>query len=54
MKYDVVCYSNVDDLIKIVNDKISKGWVCIGGISVAVQGNYYTFYQAIILPDKMQ
>lgn len=52
MKYDIICYPSVDELIKAVNAKISKGWVCLGGVSVAVQNNYYTFYQAIIKPDK--
>lgn len=52
MKYDIICYPSVDELIKAVNDKISEGWICLGGVSVGVYGNYYTFYQAIIKPDK--
>ena len=53
MKYDVVCSNSVDELIKWVNEKLKKGWICQGGIGILLEPPRYTvFYQAMVKPTK--
>ena len=53
IKYDVVCDTFLDDLIKAVNEKIKKGWQLVSGIATMThQPRYTVFYQAMIKEDK--
>ena len=53
IKYDVVCDTFLDDLIKAVNEKIKKGWQLVGGIATMThQPRYTVFYQAIARERK--
>ena len=46
--YDVECDASLDTLIKMVNEKIKKGWQLVGGIATMVHPPRYTvFYQAM-------
>ena len=49
MKYDIICSTSVDDLIKWVNNKLKQGWKLQGGIATMThQPSYTVFYQAIV------
>ena len=49
MKYNVICATSVDDLIKWVNQKLKQGWKLQGGVATMTQNLEYTvFYQAIV------
>lgn len=37
MKHDMIYYPNRDDFIKIVNNKISNDWICLGYISAVIK-----------------
>ena len=53
IKYDVVCDTFLDDLIKAVNEKIKKGRQLVGGIATMThQPRYTVFYQAMIKEVK--
>ena len=53
IKYDVVCDTFLDDLIKAVNEKIKKGWQLVGGIATMVHPPRYTvFYQAMTIEKQ--
>lgn len=49
MRYDVICSTSIDELIKWVNEQIKKGWELQGGIATMTQQIDYTvFYQAMV------
>jgi hypothetical protein len=45
MKYDILWSTNLNELVKEVNDAISKGWEPIGGVCLAD----VAFYQSMVL-----
>jgi len=53
MKYDIICFESIDDLISEVNKKLKLGWQCQGGLGILTQGEHYkVFYQAMIKECK--
>ena len=53
IKYDVECDASLDELIKLVNAKIRKGWQLVGGIATMTHPPRYTvFYQAMTTETK--
>ena len=57
IKYDVECDASLDELIKLVNNKINRGWQLAGGIATMThQPSYTVFYQAMtkeVKPKKI-
>ena len=48
LKYDVECDASLDELMKLVNKRINRGWQLIGGIATMThQPRYTVFYQAM-------
>lgn len=53
MKYDIICDTCLDSLIKAVNEKLKKDWRCQGGIATMTHPPRYTvFYQALVKEEK--
>lgn len=45
---------SVEELVKLVNDALGKGYICQGGICSTSENDEYAakLYQAMIVPDK--
>ncbi len=62
MKYDIIEKSEPDELATAVNERISKGWIPLGGVSSLSAKVYsrdfdddivkYFYQQAMILEEK--
>ena len=53
LKYSVECDDSLDRLIKVVNEKLKKGWQLQGGVSTMVHPPRYTvFYQAMTIEKQ--
>ena len=39
MKYDIICSTSVDELIKWVNEKLKQGWKLQGGVASGYWSN---------------
>ena len=52
MKYEILKgylkFGTAKELIKAVDDKMSDGWECQGGIAIHEDGFGTTFYQAMV------
>ena len=49
MKYEILESSDKDLLVKTVMRFIKEGWSIEGGVSIAHDGDYMTYAQAMIL-----
>lgn len=47
MKYDVISDGDLIELTKEINKLLTKGWVCQGGITITINGEW-KYYQAMI------
>lgn len=57
MKYEVIQYNNLYELIDAVNNYIENGWKPLGGIAVTSCGSYNIekrYLQAMIKEEKKE
>lgn len=50
MKYKIIWHINIDGLESLVNDKITQGWIPLGGLCYKPESDLYL--QALIKEKK--
>lgn len=55
MRYAIIRYVEIEELVSMVNEKITEGWKPLGGIAIAERGEEncisFLYVQAMVLNE---